>query len=419
MGFSQQGRPRHRWKRRTTMSVHAAPIRAKFWTPGVLVLAFLMAAGAAAVLARFIGGIGYVSNLSTARPWGIWIGVDVASGVALAAGGFTTAFLAHILGRHYYEPVARPALLTAMLGYTFVVLGLIVDIGRSWAIWKPMVYWNFHSVLFEVAMCVMFYLNVLYIEFIPIVVERFKGRVNLPGALSASQRGGGNPARPGRHDPFQVDVAFHHRRGGAFLHAPVEPGFADADCADQAAPLWYTPILPLLFLTSAIAVGYPMVVFETTLATSSLKLDPEMHVLSPLTRITIFLLGTYLALKLGDMVIRETYAYLLDGTAQTNSFLVEMIFGVIVPWIMLLSPAVRRSRRGLFIAATLIVGGVLLNRINVFVVGYRPPVSENYYFLSVTEILITVGFIAGLMFLYRFLVTYLPVLNRPGQEVSA
>jgi len=122
------------------MIAHPNPIRAPFWTPGVLVMAFLMGAGAMAVLARFIGGIGYVSNLSTARPWGIWIGVDVASGVALAAGGFTTAFLAHILGKHYFEPVIRPALLTAMLGYTFVVLGLIVDIGRSWAIWKPMVY---------------------------------------------------------------------------------------------------------------------------------------------------------------------------------------------------------------------------------------------------------------------------------------
>ena len=78
------------------------------------------------------------------------------------AGGFTTAFLTHIVGRHYYEPVVRPALLTAVLGYTFVVIGLLVDIGRSWAIWKPMVFWNFNSVLFEVAMCVMFYLNVLY-----------------------------------------------------------------------------------------------------------------------------------------------------------------------------------------------------------------------------------------------------------------
>jgi Ni/Fe-hydrogenase subunit HybB-like protein len=401
------------------MSVHAAPIRAKFWTPGVLVLAVLMAAGAAAVLARFIGGIGYVSNLSTARPWGIWIGVDVASGVALAAGGFTTAFLAHILGRHYYEPVARPALLTAMLGYTFVVLGLIVDIGRSWAIWKPMVYWNFHSVLFEVAMCVMLYLNVLYIEFIPIVVERFKGRVNLPGPVSALN--GVAETLLSLADTILSKLMWVFIIAGVVLSCMHQSSLGSLMliAPTKLHPLWYTPILPLLFLTSAVAVGYPMVVFETTLATTSLKLDSEMNVLSPLTRITIFLLGVYLALKIGDMVIRETYVYLLDGTAQTNSFLVEMIFGVIVPWIMLLSPAVRRSRRGLFIAATLIVGGVLLNRINVFVVGYRPPVSENYYFPSVTEILITVGFIAGLMFLYRFLVTYLPVLNRPGQEVSA
>ncbi len=393
------------------------PIRAKFWTPGVVMLAVLMAAGALTIIARFIGGIGYVSNLSTARPWGLWIGVDVASGVALAAGGFTTAFLAHIIGRHYYEPVTRPALLTAMLGYTFVVLGLLVDIGRSWAIWKPMFFWNKTSVLFEVAMCVMVYLNVLYLEFAPIVVEQFKGRVALPGFL-------------------------------AVLNAPVEWLLRLADlilpkimwlliiagvvlsCMHQSSlgslmliaptklhPLWYTPILPLLFLTSAIAVGYPMVVFEATLATTSLKLDSEMRILNPLTRITIFLLGLYLLLKVGDMLNRGTWVYLFDGTAQTNSFLVEMIFGVLVPWIMLLSPRVRQSRRGLFIASALIVGGVLLNRINVFVVGYKPPVSEANYFPAIGEILVTVGLISALMFIYRFLVTYLPVLSGK-REVS-
>jgi Ni/Fe-hydrogenase subunit HybB-like protein len=178
-------------------------------------------------------------------------------------------------------------------------------------------------------------------------------------------------------------------------------------------------MLPLLFLTSAIAVGYPMVVFEATLATTSLKLDSEMPVLTPLTRITIFLLGLYLALKVGDMVVRGTYVYLLDGTAQTNAFIVEMLLGVIVPWLMLLSPAVRQSRRLLFIACALIVGGVLVNRINVFVVGYRPPVSEANYFPAIGEILVTVGLIATLMFIYRFLVTHLPVLNKPEQEVSA
>jgi Ni/Fe-hydrogenase subunit HybB-like protein len=401
------------------MTHHPYPLKTRFWTPGVVVLAVLMAAGALAILARFIGGIGYVSNLSTARPWGLWIGVDVASGVALAAGGFTTAFLAHIVGRHYYEPVIRPALLTAMLGYTFVVLGLLIDIGRSWAIWKPMIFWNFDSVLFEVAMCVMFYLNVLYIEFVPVVVEQFKGRVNLPGILAGLNA----------MVEFLLDLA--DRILGKIMWVFVIAGVV-LSCMHQSSlgslmlvaptkvhPLWYTPILPLLFLTSAIAVGYPMVVFETTIATSSFKLDGEMRVLGPLTRITIWLLGLYMALKIGDMVVRGTWVYLLDGTARTNSFLVEMILGVIVPWLMLLSEKVRHNRRALFAACTMIVGGVLLNRVNVFVVAYKPPVSEANYFPAAGEILITVGLIATLMFIYRFLVTHLPVLSAPAREVSS
>jgi Ni/Fe-hydrogenase subunit HybB-like protein len=144
-----------------------------------------------------------------------------------------------------------------------------------------------------------------------------------------------------------------------------------------------------------------------------------MKILTPLTRITIFLLGLYLALKVGDMVVRGTYVYLLDGTAQTNAFIIEVVLGVIVPWLMLLSSKLRQSRQALFIACSMIVGGVLVNRINVFVVGYRPPISEANYFPAIGEVLVTVGLIATLMFIYRFIVTYLPVLNQPEQEVSA
>jgi Ni/Fe-hydrogenase subunit HybB-like protein len=400
------------------MSQHAAPIDRKFWTPGVVVLACLAAAGAVAIAARFIGGIGYVSNLTTARPWGIWIGIDVASGVALAAGGFTTAFLAHILGRHYYEPVVRPALLTALLGYTFVVLGLLVDIGRSWAIWKPMIHWNLTSVLFEVAMCVMLYLNVLYIEFLPIVAERFKGRVNLPGPLAVLN--GPIDGLLGLAERFLDKTMWVFIIAGVVLSCMHQSSLGSLMLVapTKLHPLWYTPILPLLFLTSAIAVGYPMVIFEATLATSSMKLDSEMPILTPLSRITVFTLGLYLLLKMGDMVVRGTYVYLLDGTAQSNAFLVELLLGVVVPWLMLLSPAVRRSRPLLFSAAAMVVGGVLLNRVNVFVVGYRPPVSEANYFPSVAEMLVTVGLVSALMLLYRFCVTYLPVLSKPKEEVA-
>ena len=400
------------------MEHKAGPMNRPLWTPGVLVMLVFMFAGALAIVARFTGGIGYVTNLTHARPWGIWVGIDVATGVALAAGGFTTAALAHIFGRHYYEPVTRPALLTAVLGYTFVVIGLLVDIGRSWAIWKPMFHWNFNSVLFEVAMCVMIYLTVLYIEFLPIVAEQFKGRVNLPGILSKL------------NSLVDTILQMADRILGKVMWIFIILGVV-LSCMHQSSlgslmlvaptklhPLWYTPILPLLFLTSAIAVGYPMVVFETTLATSAFKLDSEMHILAPLTRITIFLLGGYMVLKFGDMVVRGTWVYLLDGTTQTNAFIVEILFGVMLPWAMLLFQRVRQSAKGLFFAAALIVGGVVLNRINVFIVGFKPPLSDNGYFPAVSEILVTLGLVAALMFIYRVAVTYLPVLQA-SKEVKS
>jgi Ni/Fe-hydrogenase subunit HybB-like protein len=127
-------------------------------------------------------------------------------------------------------------------------------------------------------------------------------------------------------------------------------------------------------------------------------------------------LGIYLALKIGDMLVRGTYSYLLDGTIESNAFLVEMLFGGIAPWAMLLFSPVRASRKGLFTAAALIVGGVLLNRINVFVVGYKPPVSQSSYFPAFSEILVTTGLVAALMFLYRLAITYLPVISAKKQE---
>ena len=378
------------------------PLQKPFFTPGVYVLLMVMAAGGATVLARFIGGIGYVSNLTQQYPWGLWIGIDVASGVALAAGGFTTAALAHILGRHHYESIVRPALLTAALGYTFVVLGLLVDIGRTWAIWKPMIYWNPNSVLFEVAMCVMIYLNVLYIEFIPIITEQFKSKFNILGVLEKNL------------DKIMwifviagVVLSCMHQSslGSLMLIAPT-----------KLHPLWYTPILPLLFLLSAIAVGYPMVIFETTIITTSMNLDSEMDTLQPLSKISIILLGLYLIIKLGDMVIRGTYVYLFDFNAQSNAFLCEIIFGVITPWVMLCFDKVRGSRKALFFASCLVIFGVLINRINVFIVGFKPHYSSTPYFPSIGEILVTCGLIATLMLIYRLAVTWLPVLSAKEKE---
>jgi Ni/Fe-hydrogenase subunit HybB-like protein len=389
------------------MNEHAkpAPVPAPFWTPGVLFLVALMATAGFFVIARYTGGLAAITNLKASHPWGLWIGIDVATGVALAAGGFTTAALAHIFGRHKYEAVTRPALLTAMLGYTFVSVGLFIDIGRSWAIWKPVVFWQPNSVLFEVAMCVVIYLHVLYIEFIPVVAERFGDKIPILGTLN---RG--------------LDkVMWFFIIAGVVLSCMHQSGLGSLMliAPTKVHPLWYTPILPLLFLMSAISVGYPMVVFETTVAKGSMKLHDEMKLLGPLTKITILLLGLYMALKIGDMFARGTYAYLFDGSVQGRAFFVEMLFGVILPWLMLLSPGVRRSSRWLFVTCALIVGGVALNRVNVFLVSYTPPYTQQSYFPSIGEIAITTGLIASIIFFYRVAVTYLPVLSTRRKEVTS
>jgi Ni/Fe-hydrogenase subunit HybB-like protein len=380
------------------------PTQSRFWTPGVMVMVCFMIAGGLALVARFIGGLGYATNLTDAYPWGIWIGLDVGTGVALAAGGFSTAALAHIFGGHRFEAVTRPALLTAALGYTFVAMGIFVDIGRSWAIWKPMFFHNYTSVLFEVAMCVMAYLTVLWMEFIPIAAERYGQRIRLLGYLG---RISGKVMSV--LIVMGVVLSFMHQSGlgGLMLIAPT-----------KVHPLWYTPLLPLLFLLSAISVGYPMVIFETGLATSSLKLESEMEILGPLSRFTIVFLGIYMAVKMGDMLYRGTYIYLLDNTMQSNAFLLEMGLGVIVPWLLILSPKTRQSRARLFTAAALIVGGIALNRVNVFLIGFNPPAADRPYFPSFAEVLVTAGFVATIMFLYRVAVTYLPVLSARSKEVS-
>ncbi len=403
------------------MSAHAkpVPVEARFWTPGVMVLVAFMLTGIPFVIARYMGGLAAVTNLDEAHPWGIWIGIDVATGVALAAGGFTTAALAHIFGRHQYEAVTRPALLTAMLGYTVVALGLAVDVGRTWALWYPIIYWQPNSVLFEVAMCVVIYLNVLYVEFIPIVVERFKGNLSLPGALGSFNNIIDALLRLA--DRILGKVMWIFIIAGVVLSCMHQSGLGSLMliAPTKLHPLWYTPMLPLFFLISALAVGYPMVVFETSIATGSLKLEDEMEVLTPLTRFTIFLLGAYLALKLFDMVNRKTYVYLLEGTVQSKAFIVEMLVGVIIPWLMLLNPRVRRSRRALFIACTLIDCGVAINRVNVFLVGFQPPFAEKAYFPAVGELAVTAALISGLIFFYRVGVTYLPVISARRLEGSS
>lgn len=396
--------------------INPVPIKRKFFTPGVIVLCILALNAIVFLAIRFFYGIGSITNLDNQYPWGIWIGIDVAAGVALAAGGFTTAALGHVMHREEYAAVVRPALLTAMLGYTFVAMGVFVDLGRWYYIWHPLIMWNGNSALFEVGICVMIYLTVLYIEFLPIVTERFIGKVNLPGILSKLNKITDKILR--LLDRGLAKTMFIFIIAGVVLSTLHQSslGTLMVIAGPKMHPLWQTPILPLLFLLSAIAVGFPMVIFESLIASRSLKLKPEMHILSKLGGMIAPLLGLYLAFKIGDMVIRETFVYLTEFNTASVMFTIELLFGVVIPLRMLLSPKVLKSPALLFTASVLVVLGVLINRINNFVIAYTPPYADYSYFPSIGEISVTVGFVAMLVLLYRFFVINFPVISLPGKQ---
>jgi Ni/Fe-hydrogenase subunit HybB-like protein len=183
-------------------------------------------------------------------------------------------------------------------------------------------------------------------------------------------------------------------------------------------PLWQTPISPLLFLLSAVAVGFPMVIFESLIASRSFGLKPEMPVLGRLGRMVAPLLGIYLAAKLGDLFIRETFVYLKTMNTESVMYIIELLFGVVIPMRMFMSPAVQKSPGLLFTAAALVVGGVALNRIDTFVVAYTPPYALGSYFPSIGEISVTVGFISILVLLYRAVVMIFPVISQTDRRLS-
>jgi len=391
------------------MSRPAVPLRQKFFTFNVAVLLFFIGAGAVFAYFRFFHGFASVTNLNPGFPWGIWISFDVACGVALAAGGFTTAAIVEIFGQGKYHALLRPATLTAFIGYFLVALAVCFDLGKYYNIWHALVFWNGTSVLFEVAWCVMLYLTVLAIENLPAVVEQYKGNVQLPGTLGMFNR-------PGNWAMGKADV-FLRRTMAFFVIAGVVLSFGHQSSLGTLmliAPyklheLWYTPLSPLLFLTSAVSVGIPMVIFEATLATKFFGRKPETELLGGIAEYIPSFLGTYLLLRLGDLAYRGVLAKAFDGSIQGYSFLVELSLFAI-PYFLLKRPRIRQSGTKLFLCACSVILAVVLNRFNVFLIGVDPGSGYNY-FPSVGEVAVTLAFVAFGVLLYKLGVNYLPILE--------
>ncbi len=394
-----------------------SPVKKPFFTPTIIVLIILVLNGLVWAFMRFVLGLGSVTNLSNQYPWGIWIGIDVAAGVALAAGGFTTSALAHIFHKDEFHDIIRPALLTAMLGYTFVGMGVFFDLGRYYNIWHVFFFWNGNSVLFEVGICVIAYLTVLYIEFLPIITERFIGRVNLKGLMAKWNKLIDYLLR--LLDRSLSKIMFFFIILGVVLSCLHQSSLGTLMmlAGPKVHPLWQSPISPLLFLLSAISVGFPMVIMESIISSRSFGLKSEMDVLSSLGKYVGPLLGIYLAFKIGDMAIRQTFIYLSTFSTASIMWVIEVLIGVIIPMRMFFWDKVLKSKPLIFTAAILVVFGVFLNRFNTFIISYTPPYTNDVYWPSIGEISITIGFIAMEVLLYRIFVMIFPVISQPPEHV--
>jgi Ni/Fe-hydrogenase subunit HybB-like protein len=358
-------------------------------TPGRLFLWLMVLGGLGVAVLRYVNGLGAVTNLSDRFPWGLWIGFDIMSGVALAAGGFTVAVLVHVFHQERYHPLLRPAIVTGFLGYLLVITALLVDLGRPYRIWHALIMWNPHSVMFEVAWCVMLYTTVLTLEFGQVVLEH-QGRTAL---LRMTQL-----ALPPLVIAGVILSTLHQSSlGSLFL---IVPG--------KLHPLWYTPLLPLLFFVSAVAVGLAMVTVEAHASARIFRRALELDLLRDLDRGASAVLSIYLVLRVADLVVRGAWTQAFAPTIESLMFNLEMGLGVILPLGLLAQPIARRTGRGIGAASLLVVLGVVLNRLNVAVTGMLAG-SGAHYVPSWMEVQITLAIVAGGILTYLWIAEHLPV----------
>ncbi|MCK5651091.1 MAG: Ni/Fe-hydrogenase cytochrome b subunit [Gemmatimonadetes bacterium] len=353
---------------------------------------------AAITVVRFTHGLGAVTNLSDQAPWGLWIGFDVMAGVALAAGGFVIAASVYIFGLEEYKSCARPAILTALLGYIAVAVGLLYDLGLPWHIWHPMVYWQHHSVLFEVATCVILYLGVLSLEFAPVILEHpLFGHPIFRTALGILKR----VTIPLVIAGIVLSTLHQASLGSLFLIAPF-----------RVHPLWYSPIIYVLFFVSAVGLGLMTVVLESLLSGYFLKHEVKTHLMSGMGLAASIVLWVYLAIRLGDLAVRGVLGTALDGSWQSNLFIFELAVCAVIPGTLLLFKKVRSTIPGMAVCATLTVLGMVGNRLDVSIVAFARPEGSGY-FPSWAEIAVSLGIVSCCALVFLFFVERLKVYDEP------
>ena len=365
-----------------------------FWK---VVAVVLMTAAAISMVWRFTQGLGPSTNMKDTFPWGLWIGFDMLVGVGLAAGGFAIAATVYLFNIERFKPILRPTILTAFLGYLLAIAGLMMDLGRPWVIWHAIIYWNPHSVMFEVAWCVMLYTTVLALEFSPVVFERF----NLQRPLKIIKA----ITIPLVIAGVLLSTLHQSSLGSLFLIVPT-----------RMHPLWYSNIIPFLFFISCVAAGLSMIIFESFLSSRAFGREVELPLLTELARVIVVVLGLYFIVRIQDLMSRDALQYAFQLSYQSILFAGEIILGVVVPFFLLSFKRVRTSKAGLFYSSVLVLLGFVAHRLNTTITSMEVWGSRTYL-PTWQEISITLGLCAFGFVAFSFLAKYFPVFGHGEQKV--
>ena len=367
--------------------------------PLVIILLALMGLAFVIAMVRYANGIGAVSNLSNSYPWAFWISFDLFTGVAISSGAFLMAAVVYIFELKEFRPLVRPSVLTGFLGYMMVVIALLVDLGHPERIWYMIIHWNHTSVLLEIGLCVMSYLTVLAIEFAPVVFEGIKWqkfahfihRFIMPFVILGV-----------------VLSTLHQSSLGSLLL--IQPA--------KLYPLWWTPILPILFFVSAVTIGLSMIIFESSISARYFHRGVEIHLLEKLAKVIPVILAIYLLIKFSQLTLAGDLKYLFTGGLMSVLFWAEILIGVVTPLILFSIKRIRKNPNGLLIGSIILLLGMILNRFDVswFAIQHPDPLtymptfmSAVHYFPSLPEVLVSVGIFSAGLLAFGLAVKYLPV----------
>jgi molybdopterin-containing oxidoreductase family membrane subunit len=345
-------------------------------TPGFLawiaLIAVLLLVGVVAAVEVLLRGL-EVTNLTDSVPWGLWITIDL-SAIALGAGAFTLSAVVYLFGLKRFQPIVRLSVFIGFIGYTAALLTLVMDIGRPDRFWHPWVYWNVHSVLWEITWCITIYLLILMVEFAPVIVD-------LPFFARWPR------LRRLGHRIHRAAPAL--ALAGLLISLLHQSSLGATYGILRSRPIWFKPSMPIMFVISAIAVG-PAVAMAAAVVVEWItgKRRIEHDLLRTLARFSGLGLLLYAYIKIWDLAAVSYYGrtpasdaalFILRGQTPYNfGFWVgEMILGIAIPVLLFLVPRFNRNPFNLAVGAGLAMLGIVFNRWNVTVSGLVVPLAYS------------------------------------------